>query len=198
MKSKIILDRKWMHIDMDMFYAAVEIRDNPSLIDKPVAVGNLSMVSTSNYVARKFGVRSAMPGFLAQKLCKDLIFVNHNFRKYEADSSKIMDILKNYDKNIESMGMDEAYLDLTEYCKNHYINEGKDLLELVNEIKNKIITATQLTSSIGIACNKMLAKICSDKNKPNGYFYLDNNIEIIEKFMSELSVRKNTFYRRKN
>lgn len=69
------LNRTWMHIDMDMFYAAVEIRDQPELADKPIAVGSLSMISTANYVARKYGVRSAMPGFIGKKLCPELIFV---------------------------------------------------------------------------------------------------------------------------
>ena len=81
-RSRRETNKLWMHIDMDMFYAAVEIRDNPTLADKPVAVGDKSMVATSNYVARKYGVRSAMPGFLAQKLCSNLIFVKPNFRKY--------------------------------------------------------------------------------------------------------------------
>jgi len=79
----------WMHLDMDMFYAAVEIRDNPSLADKPVAVGDKSMVSTSNYVARKYGVRSAMPGFIAMKLCSNLIFVKPDFRKYSVNSNNL-------------------------------------------------------------------------------------------------------------
>jgi DNA polymerase kappa len=79
----------WMHLDMDMFYAAVEIRDNPSLADKPVAVGDKSMVSTSNYVARKYGVRSAMPGFIAIKLCSNLIFVKPDFRKYSVNSNNL-------------------------------------------------------------------------------------------------------------
>jgi DNA polymerase kappa len=94
LKKERNLERIWMHIDMDMFYAAIEIRDCPDLKDKPVAVGNERMISTSNYVARKFGVRSAMPGFLGKKLCKDLIFVNPNFYKYETESKKIMKILK--------------------------------------------------------------------------------------------------------
>ena len=106
---------------MDMFYAAVEIRDNPSLSDKPVAVGDKSMVSTSNYVARKFGVRSAMPGFLALKLCSNLIFVKPDIRKYSEDSAKVMDVLKQYDTDLESYGLDEAYLDLTEFCLKNYI-----------------------------------------------------------------------------
>lgn len=83
LRSNRTFDRVWMHIDMDMFYAAVEIRDDPSLKDKPVAIGGEEMISTSNYVARRFGIRSAMPGFIGKKLCKDLVFVNCNFHKYK-------------------------------------------------------------------------------------------------------------------
>ena len=81
-KSRRETSRIWMHIDMDMFYAAVEIRDNPSLADKPVAAGSIGMVATSNYIARKFGVRSAMPGFVALKLCANLVFVEPDHQKY--------------------------------------------------------------------------------------------------------------------
>jgi DNA polymerase kappa len=109
------LDRTWAHIDMDMFFAAVEIRDNPSLADKPVAVGGEMMISTANYVARKYGVRSAMPGFIAKKLCPQLVFVDCNFKKYREVSKVFMAILEEYDPALESMGCDEANLDLTDY-----------------------------------------------------------------------------------
>lgn len=105
-----ILSETWLHIDMDMFYASVEIRDNPELADKPIAVGNNSMISTANYVARRYGVRSAMPGFIGRKLCPDLIFVGHNFEKYQVEGQKIREIFEEYDSDFESMGLDEAYL----------------------------------------------------------------------------------------
>lgn len=89
-----VLDRTWSHIDMDMFYAAVEIRDNPSLADKPVAVGGDMMISTANYIARTFGVRSAMPGFIAKKLCPNLVFVDCNFQKYKEVSKIFKSILQ--------------------------------------------------------------------------------------------------------
>src|SRR5690606_5928979 len=120
----------WMHIDMDMFYAAVEIRDNPCLKDKPVAVGDERMVSTSNYVARKFGIRAAMPGFIGKKLCKDLVFIKPNFYKYEAESKKIMALLKFYDPDIEVRGLDEAFLDLTKYCGLNYITTESEIRDL--------------------------------------------------------------------
>jgi DNA polymerase kappa len=189
-KNSRIFTKCWLHIDMDMFYAAVEIRDNPSITSLPVAVGDERMVATSNYVARKYGVRSAMPGFLAKILCPGLIFVRPNFTKYEDESRKIMNILKDYDENIEVMGLDEAYLDITEYCVINYISNEVELSDLINEIKRKIYDETKLTASIGIACNKMLAKICSDINKPDGLFILNNDAEVIENFMRKLKVRK--------
>ena len=122
-----VLDRTWAHIDMDMFYAAVEIRDNPSLADKPVAVGGDMMISTANYIARTYGVRSAMPGFIAKKLCPNLVFVDCNFQKYKAVSKIFKSILAEYDPEYESMGLDEANLDLTNYLIERNLNsdEGK-------------------------------------------------------------------------
>ena len=186
-------DKIWMHLDMDMFFAAVEIRDNPSLKDIPMAVGGMSMISTSNYIARKYGVRSAMPGFIAMKLCPQLKLVEPHFYRYKEESSKVMAVLEEYDSNIESMGLDEAYIDLTDYCKDNKKYSKEEIIEVVNEIKKKIFEKTQLTCSCGIACNKTLAKICSDYNKPNGLFYLDYDAKIIEEFVSKLSIRKIPF-----
>ena len=119
------LSRTWVHIDMDMFYAAVEIRDNPALATIPIAIGGESMISTANYVARKFGVRSAMPGFIAKKLCPDLVFVGHNFKKYKEVAKIFKSILQEYDPGYESMGLDEANLDLTSYLMDHGLNENE-------------------------------------------------------------------------
>ena len=102
---------------MDMFYAAVEIRDRPELANVPLAIGSESMISTANYEARKYGVRSAMPGFIAKRLCPKLVFVNCNYDKYKAVSQVFWEILELYDPEFESMGLDEANLDLTEYCE---------------------------------------------------------------------------------
>ena len=193
LKEQRRYDKIWLHLDMDMFFAAVEIRDNPSLKDIPMAVGSMSMISTSNYIARKYGVRSAMPGFIAMKLCPQLKLVQHHYTKYKNESIKIMNILEEYDIFIESMGLDEAYLDLTDYCKNKKIYTKEGIIEVANEIKKKIFEETKLTCSCGIACNKTLAKICSDYNKPNGLFYLDYEPNIIEEFISKLSIRKIPF-----
>jgi DNA polymerase kappa len=106
-------DRICCVLDMDMFFAAVEIRDQPHLKDLPVAVGGIGMISTANYVARKYGVRSAMPGFIAKKLCPELIFVKSHFGKYTIVSEQIRSIIKEYDPYFTSHSLDEVYMDLT-------------------------------------------------------------------------------------
>ncbi|XP_077203486.1 DNA polymerase kappa isoform X2 [Paroedura picta] len=111
------LSRTIVHIDMDAFYAAVEMRDSPELKNKPIAVGSLSMLSTSNYHARRFGVRAAMPGFIAKKLCPHLTIVPLNFKKYQEVSKEVREILAEYDPHFMPVGLDEAYLNITEYLE---------------------------------------------------------------------------------
>ncbi|KAM4577005.1 DNA polymerase kappa isoform 2-T2 [Odontesthes bonariensis] len=111
------LSRVIAHVDMDAFYAAVEMRDCPELKDKPMAVGSMSMLSTSNYHARKFGVRAAMPGFIAKKLCPNLAIVPTNFDKYRAVSDEIREIFADYDPHFQPMSLDEAYLDFTDHLE---------------------------------------------------------------------------------
>ena len=125
------LSRSWMHVDMDMFYAACEIRDRPEIKDMPVAVGDYSMIQTTNYVARKFGVRSAMPGFLGKKMCPKLIFIRSNKAKYAQISEKeFMHLLRQYDPYLESCGLDEANLDITDYLEKHGLNSPEGRLFL--------------------------------------------------------------------
>ncbi|KAL3866832.1 hypothetical protein ACJMK2_044093 [Sinanodonta woodiana] len=301
-----------VHIDMDAFYAAVEMRDNPSLKDKPMAVGGNSMLSTSNYHARKFGVRAAMPGFIGKKLCPDLVIVPPNFEKYTSVSRQIREIMAEYDPNFCPMSLDEAYLDITEYIKkrekmsdfersyicrdsqnvpltlcqcdlnrtlrekvfsqtasdgnsnsvlshlsnkcSHFENgscsqcvftysctssnnsagseisskttEGRSSGQMVGEqnlheaecfscqecgkicpefrlvtfgfgadesvreMRFRIEQRTRLTASAGIAANMMLAKVCSDKNKPNGQYRLPNTRDAVMQFIKDLPIRK--------
>lgn len=153
---------------MDMFYAAVEIRDRPELATVPVAIGSESMISTANYEARKYGVRSAMPGFIGRKLCPQLIFVPCNFHKYREVGIIFKDVVEHYDPDFESMGLDECNLDVTDYCLNHGITTDEGKQKLAEEIRSKVKDATKLTCSAGISCNRMIAKICSDMNKPDG------------------------------
>ncbi|XP_070794920.1 DNA polymerase kappa [Pituophis catenifer annectens] len=251
-----------VHIDMDAFYAAVEMRDNPELRDKPIAVGSLSMLSTSNYHARRYGVRAAMPGFIAKKLCPHLTIVPLNFKKYEEVSKQIREILAEYDPQLMPMGLDEAYLNITEYleernhcCKRKHLSTSKfglngkqnivisdesnlsedmhscspvlfdsDTLidkqtiqpslpleeqqcqqsrvqlksvvletsaeEVVNEIRLRIEQKTGMTASAGIAPNMMLAKMCSDKNKPNGQYRIPPERGAVMDFIKNLAIRK--------
>ncbi|XP_063151603.1 DNA polymerase kappa isoform X2 [Candoia aspera] len=249
-----------VHIDMDAFYAAVEMRDNHELRDKPIAVGSLNMLSTSNYHARRYGVRAAMPGFIAKKLCPHLTIVPLNFKKYK----EIREILAEYDPQFMPMGLDEAYLNITDYLEERkHCSEDKrkhlstykfglngkqnivtsdesnlnedmhscspvlfdsDTLidkhtvqpslpleeqqcqqsrvqlksvvletsaeEVVKEIRFRIEQKTGLTASAGIAPNMMLAKMCSDKNKPNGQYRIPPEREAVMDFIKNLAIRK--------
>jgi len=115
---------------MDAFYANVEIRDDPHLKDVPLAVGDRNMILTTNYLARQFGVRSGVPGFLGQKLCKELVFVKPDYPKYRAVSEVMHSILRKYDPQMETVGLDEANLDVTEYLESHSMTTeiGKNYL----------------------------------------------------------------------
>ncbi len=179
--------RKIIHIDMDCFYAAIEIRDNPSLANQPVAVGGQpeerSVLCTCNYIARKFGVRSAMASAYAMRLCPQLIILPVNMQKYREASAIIHQIFQEYTPLIEPLSLDEAYLDVSNssHCKG-------SATWIAQEIRGKIFEATQLTASAGIAPNKFLAKIASGWNKPNGQFVL--RPEDIEHFVKDLPVEK--------
>lgn len=158
--------RKIIHVDMDAFYAAVEERDDPTLVGKPIAVGGgaaRGVVMTANYVARTFGVRSAMPGTQAARLCPALVFVRPRFAAYKAVSRDIRAIFGRYTELVEPLSLDEAYLDVTEP------NSGPaPAVEIARAIKAAIRAETGLTASAGVATNKFLAKLASDMDKPDG------------------------------
>ncbi len=179
--------RKIIHIDMDCFYAAVEIRDNPSLKGKPVGVGGSSdrrgVLCTCNYEARQYGIHSAMATSRALTLCKDLIVLPVNFPKYRAASKAIQEIFRQYTDKIEPLSLDEAYLDVSE-CE---LFSGSATF-IAQDIRQKIFASQQLTASAGIASNKMLAKIASDWNKPNGQFSVTPNE--VSDFIKTLPVKK--------
>ena len=158
--------RKIIHIDMDAFYASVEQMDNPALHGKPLAVGGSEIrgvVSAASYEARKFGVRSAMSGFLAKKNCPELIFVPPRFERYKEISTQIRKIFYDYTDLVEPLSLDEAYLDVTTNKKG---NPSASLI--AQEIRARILSEVGLTASAGISVNKFVAKIASDFNKPNG------------------------------
>lgn len=182
------LTRIWIHVDMDAFFASVEEILDPSLSHTPFAVGGMGMISTANYEARKFGVRSAMPGFIAVKLCPNIRFVKPKFEKYREYCMITRErVFKLFDPNFATGSLDEAYLDVTDYSK----ATGKNGEDIASIIKELVQSETKgLTCSCGIASNKMLAKICSDINKPNGVFELANDKESIMMFMHKLPTRK--------
>lgn len=144
------------------------------------------MLSTANYAARKFGVRSAMPGYIARRLCPELVIVRPNFDLYTAASRAVRAILADYDPAFTTMSLDEAFLDLTGAMATRRMPAGA----LVEEMRARILATTGLTASAGIAPNRMLAKICSDMNKPNGQFALPNHREAVLKFIRALPVSK--------
>jgi DNA polymerase-4 len=176
--------RAIIHLDMDCFYAAIEVRDRPSLRGKPVGVGGArdrrGVLTTCNYEARKFGVRSAMPTFMALQRCSDLIVLPTRFDVYRREAAVIRAILHRFTSVIEPLSLDEAYLDVTE----HPGAPGP----LAQVIRGTIFRKTRLTSSAGIGPNKLIAKIASEINKPNGQFEVTP--EQVPEFMEKLPVRK--------
>jgi len=183
----VLQNRKIIHIDMDCFYAAVEVKYRPELKGKPLGVGgppnSRSVLTTASYEARKFGVRSAMPSSQAARLCPQLIFVPPNFSLYKKESRAVREILNRYTERIQPLSLDEAFLDVTD-CP----AAGGSATRIAQEIREAIQSELQLTASAGIAPNKFLAKIASDWKKPNGQFVI--RPQDIEKFMPPLKIEK--------
>ena len=178
--------RKIVHIDMDAFFASVEQLDNPMLMGKPIAVGGSStrgVVAAASYEARRYGVRSAMSGRQAKKLCPELIFVSSNGARYREVSEQIREIFYEYTDLVEPLSLDEAYLDVTQNKR------GIDsATQIAREIRDKIEIKTKLTASAGISINKFLAKVASDFNKPNGQKTIPPE-EVLD-FMEALDIKK--------
>jgi len=184
------------HLDMDAFYASVEQRDNPSLRGKPVIVGSpptqRGVVCAASYEARKFGVRSAMPSITAGRLCPDGVFVPPRMDKYKAESVRIMHILSQTGAELEPMSIDEAYLEMTQVVSGYSTAPQDDealyaAVPLAKEIKRKILSERQLTATIGIATNKLLAKLASDFKKPDGLTLVPERDKV--EFLKPLPVR---------
>ena len=171
---------------MDAFYASVAELDNPELRGKAIAVGGnevRGVVSAASYEARKFGVKSAMSGFLAKKKCPHIIFVKSDFARYKEISAKVREIFYEYTDLVEPLSLDEAYLDVTENKKGN-----PSANEIAREIRQKIFEVTGLRASAGISINKFIAKVASDINKPNGQKTV--HPEEVIKFLEELPVNK--------
>ncbi|MEW6002688.1 MAG: DNA polymerase IV [Nitrospirota bacterium] len=178
--------RRILHIDMNAFFAAIEQKRHPDLVGKPVVIGGngdptkRGVVSTASYEARKYGIHSAMPLRRAYRLCRECIFLPVDYDEYLRVSEKIKTILLNFTPLIEDMGIDEAFLDITDI--------DMESEEIAKRIKERIREEVGLTCSIGIGPNKLLAKIASDMRKPDGLIIITD--ENIERMIWPLPVRK--------
>lgn len=174
-------------MDMDAFYASVEIMDNPDLRGLPVVVGgspnSRGVVSAASYEAREFGIHSAMPCSRAQRLCPQAVFVSPRFARYHEVSGQIHTIFRKYTDLVEPLSLDEAWLDVT---VNHI--DSPSATWVAERIKKDIFTKTGLTSSAGVSYNKFLAKIASDERKPDGLFVITPGNA--PEFLAKLAVKK--------
>lgn len=176
-----------IHCDCDSFYASIEERDNPALAGKPVAVGGLpeqrGVVATCNYVARKFGIRSAMPSATARRRCAQLIIIRPDMEKYRRVSRQVHVIFQRYTEIIEPLSLDEAYLDVAGCAE----FDG-DAVRIAEAIRAAVREEIGITISAGIAPNKLLAKIASDCNKPDGQFVVE--ADQVAGFIAQLPVSR--------
>ncbi|ANF82799.1 DNA polymerase IV [Acinetobacter sp. NCu2D-2] len=178
--------RKIIHIDMDAFYASVELRERPDLKDLPVVIAShhpRAVVTAASYPARQFGLRSAMSMTQARKLCPQVIVIEPNFQKYREVSAQIHHVFRQYTDQIEPLSLDEAYLDVTENFKNI-----PSATEVAMRIREDIFKLTGLTASAGVAPNKFLAKVASDWHKPNGICVIKPSQ--VQRFIQELPLKK--------
>ncbi|KAL1695593.1 hypothetical protein GGG16DRAFT_45361 [Schizophyllum commune] len=179
LESERDLSQYIVHVDMDAFFANVEMLYQPELKGKPFGMG---VLTTASYEARQYGVRSGMPTFIAKKLCPDLILVKINHERYSEKSKQVMDIFRRYDPTMCPASCDEGYLNITKYCREHGIGPE----ECVAEMRRVVHEESDLTVSAGIAPNK----VGIFYNKPNGQFYLPFDRSSIMSFMRDLSIRK--------
>ena len=199
------MSRFILHCDLDCFFAAVEERDNPKYIGKPVIIGadpkdgkGRGVVSTCNYQARKFGLHSAMPISQAYKRCPHGIYLRPNFEKYHKASKEVMEIVNSFSDMFQQVSIDEAYLDVSNKCINF-----KEVRGLAEEIKDEVQKKVGITISIGCAPTKSIAKIASDCNKPNGITIVEphqikdflKNFDIIK--ISGIGAKSKLYYNKK-
>jgi len=184
------MSRFILHSDLDCFFAAVEERDNPKYLGKPVIIGadpkdgkGRGVVSTCNYEARKFGLHSAMPISQAYKRCPHGIYLHPNFEKYHKASKEVMEIVNSYSDLFQQVSIDEAYLDVSDKCVNY-----KEVRDLAEKLKDEVQKKVGITISIGCAPTKSIAKIASDHNKPNGVTVVKP--EYIKKFLGPMDITK--------
>ncbi len=179
--------RRILHCDMDCFFAAVHMRDDPGLRGKPVVVGGdpsgRGVVAAASYEARAFGIHSAMPSAQAQRLCPQLIFLRSDFGRYRAESEKIFDIFRQFTPLIQTLSLDEAYLDVSEH-----LGPYGSATAVAEAIRRRIHEERGLTVSVGVAPNKLVAKIASDQDKPDGLTVV--RPDQVVAFLAPLPVRR--------
>jgi len=190
MKGSCSVKRIIFHVDIDHFFSAVEEREHPEFKGKPVVVGadpkegkGRGAVKTCNYKARNFGIHSSMPISAAWRFCPNAIYVRGNYRLYKEVSEKIMAILREYSDKFQQWGLDEAFLDVSSMVQNY-----EETTRLAESLKYDILWSEKLTCSIGIAPNKLVAKIASDYEKPDGLTVVRE--DAVERFLAPLPVRK--------
>jgi DNA polymerase-4 len=184
-------ERAVIHIDMDAFFASVELKRRPEVAGKPVIVGGggdptkRGVVSAASYEARKYGVKSGMPLRTALRLCPGAVFLPVDFEKYEKESLELMEILRSYAPIVESFGLDEAFLEIGgKGC----LDAFQRALDTAMDIKRRVREELGLTCSIGIAPNKLLSKLASEMKKPDGLFVIKE--EDVEETLKDLPVRR--------
>lgn len=179
--------RRILHCDMDCFYAAVHIRDDPSLAGKPVVVGGdpdgRGVVAAANYEARRYGIHSALPAAQARRLCPDTVFLKPDFKRYHSESDAIFAICRVFTPTIQPLSLDEAYLDVTEH-----LGIFGSATAIAHEIRRRVKDERGLTVSVGVAPSKLVAKIASDHDKPDGLTVVRPTE--VEAFLEPLAVRR--------
>jgi len=178
--------RRILHCDLDCFYAAVHMRDDPALRGRPVVVGGRpegrGVVAAASYEARRFGVHSAMPAGRALRLCPAAVFIKPDFPRYRRESEAIFAIYREYTPLVQAVSIDEAYLDVTEH-----LGEHDSATAVARDVRRRVREERELTVSIGVAPNKLIAKIASDFDKPDGLTVVPPRA--VESFLAPLSVR---------
>lgn len=178
-----------LHIDMDAFYASVEVVDNPELRGKPVVIGSppdkRGVVSTASYEARKYGIRSAMPSRTAGKLCPHAIFLPVRMSRYAEISERVMEIIESFTPIFEQVSVDEAFMDVSGVMRRWKTGEA-----VAGALKKRIRKELKLTASVGVAPNKFLAKLASDLRKPDGLFVVPDEPKAIAELLAPLPVSR--------
>jgi DNA polymerase IV len=179
--------RRVLHCDMDCFYAAVHQRDDPSLRGKPVVIGgrpeSRGVVAAASYEVRRFGVHSAMPSATARRLCPEAIFIPPDFRRYSRESEKIFAIYRELTPVVQAVSIDEAYLDVTDH-----LGEAGSATAVAKEIRRRVREERGLTVSVGVGPNRLIAKIASDFDKPDGLTVVPPGK--VQAFLDPLPVRR--------